>query len=234
MVTSKGGMMGTEGNILQEQFNVGESFLIPIGTRVELELDGVMAKLKSFCVGALPEDCLIFKYPSITGLGLETNKLFEGNKITVRYVDRGNVFAFQSELLGFVTAPVKLIFVTYPTTIVRHSLRKVQRVECPLFAEVDVSRERFEGLIKDISVSGCRLSIITQSASEVLPNIEVGQMLSIHCALSGIEAPTIITGQVKSVQREGNRITLGTSFHDIDLEVLDRLASFISGIQKAP
>jgi c-di-GMP-binding flagellar brake protein YcgR len=223
-------MMGMEGN--QQQLNIEESFLIPIGTRVELELDGVMAKLKSFCVGALPEDCLIFKYPSITDLCPETNKLFEGNKITVRYVDRGNVFAFQSELLGFVTAPVKLIFVTYPTTIVRHSLRKVQRVDCPLFAEVDVSRERFEGLIKDISVRGCRLSIIARSASEVLPNIEVGQMLSIHCALSGIEAPTIITGQVKSVEKEGNKLTIGTAFHDIDFEVRERLTSFISGIQK--
>ena len=130
------------------------------------------------------------------------------------------------------TAPVKLIFLTYPATIVRHSLRRSKRVDCPLFAEVDVSREPFEGLIKDISVSGCRLSIIARSASEVLPNIEVGQMLSIHCALSGIQAPTIITGQVKSVQKEGNKLTIGTAFHDIDFEIRERLTSFISGIQK--
>jgi c-di-GMP-binding flagellar brake protein YcgR len=225
--------MGTEGNVLQEQLNVGESSLIPIGTQVELEVEGAMAKLKSFCVGALPEDCLIFKYPSITGPGSVTDKLFEGNKITVRYVDRGNVFAFQSELLGLVAVPVKLIFVTYPAIIVRHSLRKVQRVDYPLFAEVDVSRERFEGLIKDISVRGCRLSIIAQSSGQALPSIEVGQRLSIRCVLSGIDAPTIITGQVKSVQRENQKITIGTAFPDIDPEVRDRLTSFISGIQKA-
>jgi len=232
MVITKGGMMGTEGNILREQFNVGESFLIPIGTQVELELDGVMAKLKSICVGGLPEDCLIFKCPSITELGPMTDKLSEGNKITVRYVDRGNVFAFQSELLGFVAAPVKLIFVTYPTLIVRHSLRKVQRIDYPLFAEVDVNGEQFEALITDISVRGCRLSIIAQPANQVLPGIKVDQMLSIQCALEGIEAPIIITGQVKNFQRDGQKITLGTAFHDIDLEVRNRLASFISGIQK--
>jgi c-di-GMP-binding flagellar brake protein YcgR len=224
--------MGTEGNILQEQLNIGESLLIPIGTQVELELDGVMAKLKSVCVGAVPEDCLIFKYPNITDFGSVTHKLFEGNKITVRYVERGNVFTFQSELLGFVTTPVKLIFVTYPEMIIRHSLRKVQRVDYPLFAEVDVNHERFEGLIKDISIRGCRLSIIAQPASQILPSIEVGQMLSVRCALSGIEAPTIITAQVKSVQREGQKITIGSAFHDIDSEVHDKLASFISGIQK--
>jgi hypothetical protein len=50
--------------------------------------------------------------------------------------------------------------------------------------------------------------------------------------LSGIEAPTIITGQVKSVEKEGNKLTIGTAFHDIDFEVRERLTSFISGIQK--
>jgi c-di-GMP-binding flagellar brake protein YcgR len=224
--------MDTEDNILQQQLNIGESFLFPIGTQVELELDGVMAKLKSVCVGALPEDCLIFKYPNTTGFGPVTHKFFDGNKITVRYVDRGNVFAFQSELLGSVTTPVKLIFVAYPEMIVRHKLRKVQRVDYPLFAEVDVKHERFEGLIKDISVRGCRLSIVAQPASQVLPSIEVGQMLSIRCALSGIDQPTTIAAQVKSVQRGDQRVTIGTAFQDIDFEVRDRLASFISGIQK--
>ena len=121
-------------------------------------------------------------------------------------MDRGNVFSFQSEVLDFVTTPVKLIFVTYPEIIVRHSMRKVQRVEYPLFTEVDVSHERFEGLIKDISVRGCWLSIIAQSPTAFLSSIEVGQMLSISFALSGIYAPTILTGQVKSVQREGQKL----------------------------
>jgi hypothetical protein len=147
-------------------------------------------------------------------------------------VDRGNVFAFQSELLGFVTAPVELIFVAYPATIVRHSLRKVQRVDYPLFAEVDVNDEQFEGLITDISVRGCRLSIIAQSTSQVLPGIRVDQILSIRCALPGIEASTMITGQVKNFQRDGQRIAIGTAFHDISVEVRERLANFISGIQK--
>jgi len=224
--------MGKEGNILQDHLNVGESILIPVGTHVELELNGVRAKLKSFCVGALPEDCLIFKYPDITDLEPLTNNLSAGNTVTVRYVDRGNVFAFQSELLGFVTDPVKLIFVEYPATIVRHSLRKVQRVDYPLFAEVDVNDEQYEGLIKDISVRGCRLSIIAQSPKQVLPSIDLDQMLTVRCTLPGIEVPTVITGQVKSFYWEGQRITIGTAFHDIDLEVRDRLTSFISSIQK--
>jgi c-di-GMP-binding flagellar brake protein YcgR len=225
-------MMRTGDNSLLEQFNVGESILIPVGTHVELELEGVTAKMKSYCAGALPEDCLIFKYPDAADLGPVNQKLREGNKITVRYADRGNVFAFQSELLGFVTAPVKLIFVAYPVTIVRHSLRKVQRVDYPLFAEVDINNEQFEGLIKDISARGCRLSIVASSSSQTLPSIKVEQTLSVRCTLPGMETETVFSGQVKSLHREDQRVTIGTAFHDIDPEVRDSLARFISSIQK--
>ena len=53
-------------------------------------------------------------------------------------------------------------------------------------------------------------------------------------SLSGIEAPTMITGHVKSIQREGDASYPRNLLPHIDLEVRDRLASFISGIQKAP
>jgi c-di-GMP-binding flagellar brake protein YcgR len=224
--------MSTAGDILQGQFNIDQSSLIPIGTQVELELYGTMSKLKSICVGAIPEDCLIFKYPSISDQDPVNQKLFERNKITVRYVDRGNVFTFQSELLGIVTNPVKLIFVPYPEVILRHGLRKVQRVGYPLFAEVDVNHERFDGLIRDISIGGCRLSIIAKSDSQILPNIIVDQALSIHCTLPGIEEPAIITAQAKSVECESQSITIGAAFHNITHEVHDMITSFISGIQK--
>ena len=66
--------MGMEGN--QRQLNIEESFLIPIGTCVELELDGVMAKLKSFCVGALPERLPDFQIPKHNRSWSATNLLF--------------------------------------------------------------------------------------------------------------------------------------------------------------
>jgi c-di-GMP-binding flagellar brake protein YcgR len=131
-----------------------------------------------------------------------------------------------------VTAPLKLIFVAYPATIVRHSLRKVQRVDYPLFAEVEINNEQFEGLIKDISARGCRLSIVANSASHALPSLRDNQMLSVRCALPGIETHITITGQVKSFDRKETRATIGIAFHDIDPDVRDKLARFMSSIHK--
>jgi hypothetical protein len=47
-----------------------------------------------------------------------------------------------------------------------------------------------------------------------------------------METETVFSGQVKSLHQEDQRVTIGTAFHDIDPEVRDSLARFISSIQK--
>jgi c-di-GMP-binding flagellar brake protein YcgR len=216
----------------QERLNIGESLLIPSGTQVQLEIGGIVAKLKSYSVGCLPEDCLIFTYPSMTNPGSIARKLFKGNKITLEYVDKGNVFAFQSELLGYITEPAKLIFVAYPTVITRHNLRNVTRASCSLLAEVDVNGERFEGIITDISETGGRISITAQWTEQLLPSMKINQAFLIFCRLPGIEAPVEIVGQVRNFQSEAQRITIGTFFHGVDPEVSAGIINFVMTIQK--
>jgi c-di-GMP-binding flagellar brake protein YcgR len=219
-------------NFREERLIIGRSLLIPPGTQVQLEIDGILVKLKSYAVGYLPGDCLIFKYPSITSLGSIAHKLFKGNKVIVGYVDKGNVFGFQSELLGFITEPTKLIFVSYPAVIARHNLRKGTRVSCSLLAEVDVNGEKFEGLITDISGTGCCLSITAQSVEQSFPSMKINQTFAILCQLPGIEAPVEVVGRVKNFQRETQRISIGTLFHDVDPVIMDGIISFVLAIQK--
>jgi c-di-GMP-binding flagellar brake protein YcgR len=216
----------------QERLTIGKSLLIPHGTQVQLEIDGILAKLKSYSVGFLPEDCLIFKYPSMTSLGPISHKLFKGNKIIVGYIDKGNVFGFQSEILGFITEPVKLIFVAYPSVIARHNLRKGKRVACSLLAEADVDGEKFEGLITDISETGCCLSITPQMAEQSFPSMRINQAFLIHCQMPGIEAPVEIEGRVKNFQRDTQRVSIGTTFDDVDPVVRDSIVNFILTLQK--
>jgi c-di-GMP-binding flagellar brake protein YcgR len=225
-------MVDPDINFREEKLIIGRSLMIPPGTQVQLEIEGVMTKLKSSAVGFMPEDCLIFKYPSMTSLGPIAHKLFKGNKIIVGYVDKGSVFGFQSELLGFITEPVKLIFVAYPTVIARHSLRKGNRVFCSLLAEVGVNEEKFEGLITDISGTGCCLSIMAQSAEQSFPSMRINQEFLIVCQLPGIDTPVEILGRVKNFQRETQRINIGTLFHDVDPMVMDGIMNFVLAIQK--
>ncbi len=226
-------MVDADTDFREEKLLLGRSLTIPPGTQVQIEIQGIVPKLKSQSGGFLPEDCLIFKYPSTPGLGPIVHKLYKGNKIVVGYVDKGSVFGFQSEILGYTTEPVKLIFVAYPTVIARHSLRKGKRVFCSLLAEVDVDGQKFEGLITDISGTGCCLTITAQSAEQSLPGMRINQDFPIFLQLPGIETPVEIVGRVKNFQREAQRISIGTLFHDdLDPAVMNGIMNFVLAIQK--
>ena len=95
-------------------------FLLPPGTPLQLEIQDVSVKMNSLSVGYVAEKCLIVKYPSTGGFGPVSNKLFKGNKITVRYINDGSVFGFQSELLGVVVDPIRLLFLGPPEKIAHH------------------------------------------------------------------------------------------------------------------
>jgi c-di-GMP-binding flagellar brake protein YcgR len=225
-------MVKGDDSVRQELLNMGESLLIPSGTQVQLEIDGIPAKLRSHSVGCLPEGCLIFRYPTMTHPGAIAHKLFKGNKISLQYMDKGNVFTFRTELLGFITEPVKLIFLAYPSEITRQNLRNVARTSCSLIAEVDVNGEKFEGIITDISETGGRISITAQWADQLLPAMRINQAFLILCRLPGIEDPVEIVGQVRNFQSEIQRITIGTFFHGVDPAVCAAIINFVMTVQK--
>jgi len=218
--------------VIEERFNIDKSLLIPFGTPLQLEIDGVLARLKSWSVGLLLEECLIIKYPKTAGLGPIAHKLFKGNKIIVRYIDRGNVFAFESKVLGFITEPAKLIFVAYPSAISRHNLRKATRVVCSLLAEVEAMGEKYDGLITDLSETGCCLNITAQPTGKSFPSMRIDQAFLIRCQLPGIGAPIEIVGLAKHLQRDGQKSIIGTLFHDVDPLVRDDICNFVMTVQK--
>ena len=56
--------MNIEGQVpMQEMLNVGKSFLLPVGTRLQMEIGGIDIKLESYVVGLLPDDAIIIKHP---------------------------------------------------------------------------------------------------------------------------------------------------------------------------
>ena len=74
----------------------GKSFFFPVGLPLQIEISGVSLRMSSVSVGYLAGNWLIIKYPSTGTFGSIASKLFKGNKITVRYVNEGDVFGFQS------------------------------------------------------------------------------------------------------------------------------------------
>ena len=226
---------------MQEMLNVGKSFLLPIGTRLQMDIGGIDIRLESYVVGLLPDDAIIIKYPFTGSLGSITHKLFKGNKVTVRYIHGGSVFAFQSELLGSTNDPFRLIFIAYPSLIARHRLRKNSRVQCYLPAEMFLQKRNdkeiipdvgYSGIVSDLSIQGCCFGMIKSSSNQTLPHIRIEGSITVQIQLPGIETKIELSGLVRRSVRDANKMSIGIQFNDISEDIKNRIADHILAIEQ--
>jgi c-di-GMP-binding flagellar brake protein YcgR len=234
--------MNTEGQYpLQEMLNVGKSFLLPVGTRLQIEIGGIDIKLESFVVGLLPDDAIIIKHPFTGSLGSIAHKLFKGNKVTVRYIHGGSVFAFQSEVLGVTNDPFRLIFIAYPSLIARHRLRKNSRVQCYLPAEMFLKNKNdkeiisdvgYNGIVSDLSIQGCCFGMIKSVTNQAPPHIRIEGLVTVRIQLPGIETRIELNGSVRRSELDANKMNIGIQFKEIDEDIKRRIADHILAIER--
>jgi c-di-GMP-binding flagellar brake protein YcgR len=226
---------------IQEILNVGKSFILPVGSPLQIELDGVTVTLNSLSIGFLPDSYLIIRHPYKENLGPITNKLFKGNKITVRYLNGGNIFAFQSTIIGTTNDPFRLVFIEYPTTLVRHSLRKDRRVQCYLPAElfdgikkddIITSDTAYNGIISDICISGCSFDMIIIPSIQTVPYIRINGAIALRIQLPGIENKIELFGVIKRMKRDSQKMKFGILFHEVDEVMINRITEYIITVEK--
>lgn len=227
----------------EEVLDVGKSFVLPVGTPLQIEVEGVTPRLNSLSVGRLSGYYLIIKQP-VTGFGSIAAKLFRGAKITVRYISGGDIFAFQSEVIGVTTESPRLIFIAYPALVVRRSLRGSRRVLCYLPAELIKEQDRgrgirveiaYRGIISDISLSGCGFDMMKGSpddADEVLPEVAENEMVKLRIEFPGLENKIELSGEIRRAQRDGRRLNVGIKFRQAAEAVRSRIALYIQTIKK--
>jgi c-di-GMP-binding flagellar brake protein YcgR len=222
---------------LHDLHKSGKPFFFPIGLPIQVEINGVSIKMSSLSVGYLADNCLIIRYPSTGAFGSIASRLFKGNKVTVRYITDGDVLGFQSELLGTINEPVRLLFVAYPTLIARRSLRSSKRVECYLPADLNIDRAKSgdivrEGIVTDISGTGCNLNMVKESPDQMLPDVRVNDPVILHLQLPGMESRIELSGRIRNIQRDSQKIRMGIQFDDIDEERKMRITEYISTLEK--
>ena len=228
------------GDLGEGVIEVGKSFALPVGTPLQIEVEGVTPRLNSLSVGWLPGYYLIIKQP-VTGFGSIASKLFRGAKITVRYISDGDIFAFQSEVTGVTTESPRLILLAYPALVVRRSLRGSRRVLCYLPAELLKEQDRgggmrvqiaYRGIISDISLSGCGFDMMKGSADEALPEVAQNETVKLRVEFPGLENKIELLGEIRRSQREGRRLNVGVKFHRAPEPVKSSIAHYIQTMKK--
>lgn len=207
-------------------------FSFPVGIPLQIEIEGISFKMASTSIGYLADRYLVIKYPT-TSISI-SRMLFKGNKIGVRYLDRGTVFGFESELIAD-AQNLSALFISYPLRIVRKDLRRSRRMGCYLPAKVlrhnqdSGENEPFgDGVIVDISRTGCGLTALRGSNSDVFVGVQVGDTVILNFQLPGTDDDTAINGKVKSVQRDTEKTKVGIAFEteeNLDTKVIEYVAA---------
>jgi hypothetical protein len=218
-------------NIEDFDFNTGKRISIEIGTRLQIRIDGVDINYTSTLIGMETGKYLIIDAP-VNMLTLARHKLFQGSKILVRYLHKGSVFGFKSELIEDIYTPLKLLFLEYPEIIEVHNLRSGQRIDCVLPVRIKINDEERNGIISDINKEGCRCVTKKTEEDKELSSVQIDEQVTLMCQFPRVEGERTIIGKVRNIRRDKKQMILGIIFNGIGPEIEEIIGQYILAIKE--
>lgn len=199
----------------------GQRINIEMGASLLLKIEGIEEKLKSHLIGLIPSEFIIIKAP--IGYSGIKEKLFEGNKVTIRYIQHGHAYDFESFIISLVTKPKTMLILNYPTTVATVSLRKTERYDCYIPCILEIEGQDYAGTIMDISLNGCccLLSELSSKSQRIIEKNALSATLKFESPSDkdNIELSALIVN--KSDYKSASKV--GIAFDNLDNEVERRL-----------
>jgi len=213
-----------------EYFKHSKRISLDIGTKLKIEIQGVLMSLESMMVGMEEGHYIIIKTPG--PLSIIKNKLFVGNEMIVKYLYKGSVYAFQTKLLEIYSKPVNLLFLEYPKLVESHEIRAHKRIKCFIPANVTFGKEDRQAVIKDISNGGgsCIIKIIK---NEKIPSIRLDSSIFLSCQFPGVEEDVSLSGLIKNIKKSLSEIKIGFVFNKNTIdEAKDVISQYIYSLRE--
>lgn len=198
------------------------------GTTLRIQINGSKARLASELIGMEDGKYLIIKMPPIYSVVEASSLIYKGNTISVRYMHKGSVFGFQSNIIDVIINPAKLIFIEYPKIVKDYDLREFTRIDCLLPAKVIISDQIIDGSITNISREGCQFTAKTSQIENNIGLMETNNEIGLSFQLPGVEKELTVTAKHQTISKDKNNISIGVKFIDIDREIKEKLYGFLS------
>ncbi len=148
---------------------------------------------------------------------------FPGHNFVMRLVFNGVVYAFESAVIGLFHKEGNLLLSSFPKTIHQRVLRKESRYACTLLSKFEVAAQEVDGVITNISLSGCQLLINSRESEALLKPLEnSGSLVVFKVFFPYEDGEQVIDGEVKSIKLGDNQsLVLGILFNG-DTSVVKR------------
>ena len=211
----------------------GKRINIELGTALQIKLAGVSGKYPSTLIGMEEDKYLIIKAPVVTPYGNIAQKYFKGNKIIVRYLYRGKVFGFQTDLIEDLFVPLKLIFLRYPNVIAEHNIRSNERLNCyiPVMIRISEKENYTDGILIDLSEGGCCCTYSKSGKSKISTSLQIDEQVTLKIYFPQVEREQKIMGMIKNIREDKQNTILGLAFQDLAPEIREIIAQYINMIK---
>lgn len=209
------------------ELNKSEGIYIDIGTQIYLEIEGVSFSVTCIFIGMLKNEFMITTLPK--RYKTVQNKLFQGNKMVVKYLYDGSVYAFQTSVIEIITKPIQTLAIEYPKVVQQRELRIAKRNNVVIPGRVEAKKTSFSIVVFDITKKGCRFKYHDKKNN--MTSLKEGDLLRIYCQFPGFADETGVLACVRNVKREQSQLSIGAEFQDMTKDFLMPLMHFLFSIE---
>lgn len=203
---------------------------IEMNSRIHVRVNPTQSNTRSMpgeFLGISHYDFLIIRLPSTPGV---RNQLLPRTVVEIRYLLEGAVSTFNTEIITHTVKPALLVFTTYPDRLSILEMRNHRRISCGLNVLVNTPHGDASGIIADLSMGGCRISLDLTGQSN-LRSLAVGESIVLQVVLSSDGTLVSGTGIVRSVELSGGKLNAGISFVHSIKEFTEALGKYLDMIK---
>ncbi len=204
-----------------------EGIYIEIGNKVYLEIDGVNFSVTCVFIGMLQSEFMLITFPK--RYKSVKSKLFSGNKMVVKYLYDGSVYAFQTSVIETISNPIKAIAIEYPKVIQQRELRNFKRNDVVIPGRIEAKNVELKAVIFDISKKGCRFKYNDNKNN--MNTLREDDLLRVYLQFPGIANELGGMACVRNVKRIQGQLSIGVEFQDLTKSFLTALMHFLYSIE---
>ncbi len=209
------------------ELDKSEGIYIEIGNKVYLEIDGVNFSVTCVFIGMLQSEFMLITFPK--RYKSVKNKLYSGNKMVVKYLYEGSVYAFQTSVIETITNPIKAIAIEYPKVVQQRELRNFKRNDVVIPGRIEAKNVEFKAVIFDISKKGCRFKYNDNQNN--MNALREDDLLRVYMQFPGVADELGAMACVRNVKRTQGQLSIGVEFQDSTKSFLTALMHFLYSIE---
>ncbi|WP_031387762.1 PilZ domain-containing protein [Desulfonatronum thiodismutans] len=207
----------------------GMNLLMRLGERLHLQIYNANERLWGELVGFKQGEFLLVWLPNLTA---HRKILADNSEVTLRGMNVDfQLCGFTTTISKILLTPYPLLFLTFPKVFEKLHLRRHDRVECFLPAQVLLDGNEYKAMIVNLSLGGARIILNKESAIFSPEQFESREIYLVFKTVdNGKEA--YAKSLVRSARNNDSKLTLGLEFLDLIGESYIIIHKYVASIKE--